>query len=118
MTTLRSLTCVVCIFVYLVEAFQYNFAFRVNRLIRWSDTKITMIYDINDINNIKSPIKNRHWLSMSDSDKSNTPEIHTTIPTAPSSSSLFSSGKKTNAIMDISQYAIGQEYTGTLMAGR
>lgn len=101
MMALRSI-CVAGALLAIVGAFQNNFAFKAAS--RWSNGNGVMQSNVQ-----ATSMKNRGWmLMMSDATGAE-------VAAAPSSSS----GKKSEvAVVDFSQYAVGQEYSGSLMGAK
>lgn len=101
MMALRSI-CVAGALLSIVGAFQNNFALKA--VSRWSNGNGAMQSNVQ-----ATSMKNRGWmLMMSDASE-------TEVSAAPSSSS----GKKAEvAVVDFSQYAVGQEYSGSLMVAK
>jgi DNA-directed RNA polymerase subunit E'/Rpb7 len=92
--------CLVGVLLVVVGAFQNSFLSRIAG-IRSNDLSVQA--------NVKTTLfKNRGWMSMM-SDVSETPVVE-----APSSSS----GKAVVAVVDFSQYAVGQEYSGSLVGAK
>lgn len=94
--------CLAGVLLALVSAFQNNFALKA--VSRWSNGNVAMQTNVRT-----TSMKNRGWkLMMSDSSETETVE-------APSSSS----GKKpVVAVVDFASYAIGQEYSGSLIGAK
>lgn len=94
--------CLAGVLLALVSAFQSNFALKA--VSRWSNGNVAMQTNVRT-----TSMKNRGWkLMMSDSSETETVE-------APSSSS----GKKPIvAVVDFASYAIGQEYSGSLIGAK
>jgi S1 RNA binding domain len=94
--------CVAGVLLALVGAFQNNFALKA--ISRWSNGNVMMQSHVRT-----TGMKNRGWMLMM-SDSTNTEVVE-----APSSSS----GKKPEvAVVDFSQYAVGQEYSGSLVGAK
>ena len=94
--------CVAGVLLALVGAFQNNFALKA--LSRWSSGSVVMQSNVR-----ATSMKNRGWMLMM-SDASETEVVQ-----APSSSS----GKKPEvAVVDFAQYAVGQEYSGSLIGAK
>jgi predicted RNA-binding protein with RPS1 domain len=91
--------CAAGVLLALVSAFQNNFALKANR---WSNGNVAM-----QTTRSATSMKSGFMLMMSDSSE-------TEIVAAPSSSS----GKKDVAVVDFSTYAVGQEYSGSLIGAK